>query len=70
MYLVESDLEILGPKELILFMISYVGMLYHYANMSQVCFEASIGDKVTKIIEIENPVNRKAKYRVKLQGSE
>lgn len=44
-------------------------MLYHYAILTPVCFEASIGDRITKIIEIENPVNRKAKYRVKLQGS-
>lgn len=70
MYLAESDFERLGPKEIVLYLVSYIGMLYHYANQTPVCFEASIGDKVTKVIEIENPVNRKAKYRLKLQGSD
>lgn len=70
MYLLETDLEVLGPKELILFLVSYIDMLYHYANSTPVCFEASIGDKVTKVIEIENPVSRKVKYRLKLQGSQ
>ena len=45
-------------------------MLYHYANLTPVCFEASIGDRVTKILEIENPTVRKAKYKVKIQGSD
>jgi hypothetical protein len=52
-----------------LFVLSYINMLYNYANVTPVNFEASIGDRVTKIIEIENPVPRKAKYRVKIQGS-
>lgn len=33
-----------------LFIVSYMSMLYHYVNLSSVSFEASIGDKVTKII--------------------
>jgi hypothetical protein len=59
----------LGAKELMLTMISFIGMLYHYSNSINVCFEASIGDKITKVIEVENPLSRKAKYRLKLLGS-
>jgi hypothetical protein len=51
-FLNENDLFSLGAKELMLTMISFIGMLYHYSNSINVCFEASIGDKITKIIEI------------------
>lgn len=53
-----------------LFLVSYISMLYHYTSPTLICFDASIGDRVTKIIDIENPTNRKAKYKVKLQGSD
>jgi len=53
-----------------LFLVSYIGMLYRYSNPISLCFEASIGDKVTKVVEIDNPVNRKIKYSLKLLGSE
>jgi len=51
------------------FLTSFIVMIYHFSSSTSICFDASIGDKVTKIIDIENPSNRKVKYRIKLQGS-
>lgn len=51
-FLTETDLYSLGAKEMMLTMVHFIGMLYHYSNSINVCFEASIGDKITKIIEI------------------
>lgn len=38
MYLTECDLEVLGPREIILYLISFIGMLYHYATLTPICF--------------------------------
>ena len=51
------------------YLTSFILMIYHFSCSTPICFDASIGDKVTKIIDIENPSNRKIKYKVKLQGS-
>jgi hypothetical protein len=59
----------MGPKELLLFLVSYIGMIYHFNNAATLTFEASIGDKIIKIIEVDNPVSRKVKYRLKMLGS-
>jgi hypothetical protein len=38
LFLTEDDFDLLGPKELTLFLVSYIGMLFHYANLTPVCF--------------------------------
>ena len=37
-FLTETDLSCLGSKELILTLISFISMLYHYSNPTNVCF--------------------------------
>ena len=49
-FLTESDLYSLGPKELTLFLVSYLDMLASYASFSSLKFEAAVGDRITKVI--------------------
>ena len=37
-----------------------------YSNTHTIKFEASIGEKIIKKIELENPSNRKIRYCVKI----
>ena len=56
----------IGAKELILYLITLVQSITHYNNASSVRFDGSIGDKITKIIELENPTTKKIRYLVKV----
>lgn len=41
-------------------------MIYHYNNASLIRFEGAVGDKITKVIELDNPTNKKVQYMVKI----
>lgn len=41
-------------------------MIYHYSNANVVKFEGAVGDKITKVIELENPTARRVTYFVKV----
>ena len=41
-------------------------MIYHYTNASLIRFEGAVGDKITKVIELENPTMKKVNYQVKI----
>lgn len=56
----------IGAKELILYLITLVQSITHYNNASIVKFDGSIGDKITKIIELDNPTTKKIRYLVKV----
>jgi hypothetical protein len=44
-------------------------MIYHYTNASLIRFEGAVGDKITKVIELENPTMKKVNYQVKVVNS-
>jgi hypothetical protein len=53
-----------------LFLVSFLTMIYHYSNTTNLTFEASIGDRITKLIEIDNFALKKIKYVPKIMGSQ
>ncbi len=56
----------MGVKELVLYMINIFQMIYHYSNASLIKFEGAVGDKIAKVIELENPTSKKVNYIVKI----
>ena len=51
---------------MILYLITLIQLIYHYSNTSIIKFEGAVGDKVSKVIEIENPTNKKVNYLIKI----
>lgn len=56
----------MGVKDLVLYLINLFQMIYHYSNASLIKFEGAVGDKITKVIELENPTSKKVNYTVKI----
>jgi hypothetical protein len=59
----------MGVKELVLYLINLFQMIYHYSNASLIKFEGAVGDKITKVIELENPTSKKVNYTVKIANN-
>ena len=71
LYLQSHDLLSMGPKELILYFVSLLNTISHYQTVSVINFETSLGEKISRGMELENPSpSKKIKYWIKLIGSE
>ena len=57
-------------KQFILYLISLIQLIYYYHNVNAINFEGAVGDKISKVIEIENPTNRKIHYIIKIEDAE
>jgi len=68
-HVVHTDISNPGARELLLFVIQLYQSLPHYIPKAKIEFPATLGDLVTKNIELSNPSKNPISYWVKLDGS-
>ena len=68
-HITHSDISNPSARELLLFVVQLYQSLPHYIPKAKIEFPATLGDLVTKNIELSNPSKNPISYWVKLDGS-
>lgn len=70
-FVTQKDLTLsaVSPREMVLFCMSLYQLLPHYIPKCTIEFSGSLGETVTKSLELSNPSSKQVTYWVKLDGS-